>query len=79
MLTCEQFSTSFVEGAFVVVGLFNLLLPTTPPPPNRPDLIPSYYLPSKSFIGPTKGIHLVNGDDRALLMHYQPYSTYGTW
>lgn len=36
-----------MEGAFVVVGLFNLLLPTTPPPPNRPELTPAYYLPSK--------------------------------
>ncbi|RPB23271.1 hypothetical protein L211DRAFT_809447 [Terfezia boudieri ATCC MYA-4762] len=49
------FSTSFVEGAFVVVGLFNLLLPTTPPPPNRPNLTPSYYLPTLFHLW-----HLVN-------------------
>ena len=47
-----QFSTSFVEGAFVVVGLINLLLPTTSPPPNRPELQPSYYLPSEYLLSP---------------------------
>ncbi|KAF2130250.1 hypothetical protein P153DRAFT_356052 [Dothidotthia symphoricarpi CBS 119687] len=40
------FSTSFSEGAFVVVGLLNLLLPTHPPPEDRPDLLPQEYLPT---------------------------------
>jgi proteasome activator subunit 4 len=40
------FSTSFSEGAFVVVGLLNLLLPTNSPPDDRPDLLPQEYLPT---------------------------------
>ncbi|KAF7117745.1 hypothetical protein CNMCM5793_006925 [Aspergillus hiratsukae] len=41
-----HFSTSFSEGAFVVVGLINLLLPTSPPPQSREDLLPQHYLPT---------------------------------
>lgn len=33
----------------MVVGLLNLLLPTVPPPSDKPKLQPSYYLPSKHF------------------------------
>lgn len=40
------FSTSFSEGAYVVAGLLNLLLPTTPAPADRPDLQPQEYLPT---------------------------------
>ena len=40
------FNTSFVEGAFVVVGLFNLLFPTSAPPPGEDTLMPQYYLPT---------------------------------
>jgi proteasome activator subunit 4 len=40
------FSTSFSEGAYVVVGLLNLLLPTNPAPEDRSDLQPQYYLPT---------------------------------
>ncbi|KAF2261597.1 hypothetical protein CC78DRAFT_607590 [Lojkania enalia] len=40
------FSTSFSEGAYVVVGLLNLLLPTNPPPEDRSDLQPQNYLPT---------------------------------
>ncbi|KAF2020543.1 hypothetical protein BU24DRAFT_339098 [Aaosphaeria arxii CBS 175.79] len=40
------YSTSFSEGAFVVVGLLNLLLPTNSPPEGRPDLLPQEYLPT---------------------------------
>ncbi|GME47814.1 Armadillo-like helical [Neofusicoccum parvum] len=40
------FSTSFSEGAYVVVGLLNLILPTTPAPADRPDLHPQHYLPT---------------------------------
>ena len=40
------FSTSITEGAFVVVGLVNLLLPTQPGPPDSPDLLPQKFLPT---------------------------------
>lgn len=39
------FSTSYSEGAFVVIGLLNLLLPTSPAPADRLDLQPQEYLP----------------------------------
>lgn len=39
------FSTSYSEGAFVVIGLLNLLLPTSPAPEGRSDLQPQEYLP----------------------------------
>lgn len=39
-----HFSTSFSEGAFVVVGLMNLFLPSTPAPEEREDLRPQKYL-----------------------------------
>ncbi|OJJ02770.1 hypothetical protein ASPVEDRAFT_42279 [Aspergillus versicolor CBS 583.65] len=41
-----HYSTSFSEGAFVVVGLINLLLPTSPPPESREDLLPQHYMPT---------------------------------
>lgn len=41
-----HFSMSSSEGAFVVIGLLNLLLPTAPPPPNRSDLAPQQFLPT---------------------------------
>ncbi|KAK5739207.1 Proteasome activator BLM10 [Elasticomyces elasticus] len=47
------FSMSFSEQAFVVLGLFNLLLPTSPPPPSTIEgqaldekLLPQGYLPT---------------------------------
>ncbi|KKY28906.1 putative proteasome activator subunit [Phaeomoniella chlamydospora] len=40
------FSTSFTEGAFVVVGLMNLMLPTQPGPADNPDLNPQTFLPT---------------------------------
>ncbi|KAK6503911.1 hypothetical protein TWF506_002135 [Arthrobotrys conoides] len=39
------YSLSHPEGAFIVVGLLNLLMPTTPPPPIFPDGQPDKYLP----------------------------------
>ncbi|KAK6533234.1 hypothetical protein TWF281_007383 [Arthrobotrys megalospora] len=39
------YSLSHPEGAFIVVGLLNLLLPTAPPPPSFPDGQPDNYLP----------------------------------
>ncbi|KAL8691736.1 MAG: hypothetical protein Q9218_003107 [Villophora microphyllina] len=41
-----HFSTSFAEGAFVVVGLFNLLFPTVPSPPGNDRVLPQRYLPA---------------------------------
>ncbi|KAL4891888.1 hypothetical protein BDV59DRAFT_181201 [Aspergillus ambiguus] len=41
-----HYTTSFSEGAFVVVGLMNLMLPTSPPPDSREDLLPHHYLPT---------------------------------
>ena len=40
------FSTSFTEGAYVVAGLLNLLLPTTPAPVAEDKLSPQQYLPT---------------------------------
>ena len=40
------FSTSFVEGAFVVTGLLNLLLPTSSAPSDQEHLVPQNYLPT---------------------------------
>src|SRR5579862_1057175 len=40
------FSTSFAEGAYVVVGLLNLLMPTAPAPAECEKLQPQYYLPA---------------------------------
>lgn len=41
-----HFTMSFTEGAFVVVGLLNLLVPTAPAPENRKDLLPQKILPT---------------------------------
>ena len=40
------FSTSFTEGAYVVTGLLNLLLPTSPPPVDAEACMPQAYLPT---------------------------------
>lgn len=40
------YSASFPEGAFVVAGLLNLLLPTSPAPADAPKLMPQHYLPT---------------------------------
>ncbi|KAF7197534.1 Proteasome activator complex subunit 4 [Pseudocercospora fuligena] len=40
------FSMSFSEQAFVVFGLFNLMLPTAAPPADNEKLQPQYYLPT---------------------------------
>ena len=40
------FSTSFTEGAYVVAGLLNLLLPTVPAPVAESTLVPQQYLPT---------------------------------
>ena len=41
-----HFATSFTECAFVVVGLMNLFLPTSPASEDRLDLLPQEYLPT---------------------------------
>ncbi|KAI9714363.1 MAG: hypothetical protein M1820_000324 [Bogoriella megaspora] len=40
------FSTSFPEGAYIVAGLLNLLLPTTPDPVGDPVSQPQHFLPT---------------------------------
>lgn len=40
------FSTSFIEGAYVVTGLLNLLLPTAPGHPGNEKSLPQHYLPA---------------------------------
>ena len=40
------FTTSFIEGAFVVIGLLNLLFPTAPPLDGDAELLPQHYLPT---------------------------------
>lgn len=40
------FSTSFTEGAYVVVGLLNLLFPTTPAQETDEKSLPQHYLPT---------------------------------
>lgn len=40
------FSTSFTEGAYVVAGLLNLLLPTAPAKAGEENLLPQSYLPT---------------------------------
>ena len=40
------FSTSFTEGAYVVVGLLNTMLPTYPGPPDDPTLQPQNIMPT---------------------------------
>ncbi|KAF3923777.1 hypothetical protein AA313_de0203878 [Arthrobotrys entomopaga] len=39
------YSLSHPEGAFIVIGLLNLLMPTTPPPPSFVQGQPEFYLP----------------------------------
>ncbi|KAJ9607333.1 Proteasome activator BLM10 [Cladophialophora chaetospira] len=46
-----HFTMSSTEGAFVVIGLINMLLPTAPPPPNRSDLNPQHFLPTFFHLG----------------------------
>jgi proteasome activator subunit 4 len=40
------YTMSYSEHAFVVLGLFNLMLPTSAPPADEPKLQPEYYLPT---------------------------------
>ena len=40
------YNTSFIEGAFVVIGLLNLLFPTSAPEPGNEKLMPQQYLPT---------------------------------
>lgn len=40
------FTTSFIEGAYVVSGLLNLLFPTAPAPAGHQESAPQHYLPT---------------------------------
>ncbi|KAJ5086556.1 hypothetical protein NUU61_007863 [Penicillium alfredii] len=57
-----HYTTSFSEGAFVVVGLINLLLPTSPAPASRQDLLPQNHLPTHfhlwSLVGRSKTLDI---------------------
>ena len=44
--TLPYFTTSFAEGAFIAVGLLNLLFPTMPPTEAIEQLLPQNYLPT---------------------------------
>ncbi|KAF2460186.1 hypothetical protein BDY21DRAFT_281378 [Lineolata rhizophorae] len=81
------FSTSFNENAYVVVGLLNLMLPTSPPPEDRPDLLPQQYLPTFfhlwSLVNRSKifDIHFIDVFSRlardSLLGSHIPFSQHG--
>ncbi|KAF2793871.1 hypothetical protein K505DRAFT_375027 [Melanomma pulvis-pyrius CBS 109.77] len=81
------FSTSFSEGAYVVVGLLNLLLPTSSPPVDRTDLQPQEYIPTFfhlwSLVNRSKlfDVHFVDIFSRlardSLSAAHIPFSQYG--
>ncbi|KAF2200324.1 hypothetical protein GQ43DRAFT_481692 [Delitschia confertaspora ATCC 74209] len=81
------FSTSFSEGAYVVVGLLNLLLPTNPAPPEKTELQPQHYLPTFfhlwSLVNRSKifDVHFVDILSRlardSLSAAHIPFSQYG--
>jgi proteasome activator subunit 4 len=81
------FSTSFSEGAFVVCGLLNLLLPTHPAPADIPRLLPQEYLPTifhlwslvnRSRLFDTQNIDTLSRLAREnLTVSYVPFSQYG--
>jgi proteasome activator subunit 4 len=81
------FNTSFAEGAYVVVGLLNLLLPTSSAPEDRPDLHPQHYLPTFfhlwSLVNRSKlfDVHFIDLLSRmardSLTCSYIPFSAYG--
>jgi proteasome activator subunit 4 len=83
------FSTSFAEGAYVVVGLLNLLLPTNPPPTERTDLQPQEYIPTFfhlwSLVNRSKifDVHFLDIFSRiardCLSAEHIPYSQYGIY
>ncbi|CAI6320639.1 unnamed protein product [Periconia digitata] len=83
------FSTSYSEGAFVVIGLLNLLLPTNPAPEDRPDLQPQEYLPLLfhlwSLVNRSRLVdaHFVDMLSRlardSLVAPHIPFSQYGTF
>jgi len=81
------FSMSFSEHAFVVIGLLNLLMPTSIPPADRPDLFPQNYLPtlfhlwsilSRSIAADQKFIDLFSRLARDCMgAEHLPWSAYG--
>lgn len=83
------FSTSFIEGAYVVTGLLNLLFPTAPPPEGEADLIPQHYLPTlfhlwslvnRSKVFDTTFLDLFSRLARDLLPASQvPFTEYGIY
>ena len=83
------FTTSFIEGAFVVTGLLNLLFPTAPAPEGEPELLPQHYLPTffhlwslvnRSKIFDTTFLDLFSRLSRDSLVAPQvPFSEYGIY
>ena len=81
------FSTSFTEGAFVVVGLMNLLLPTQSGPPEAEELRPQNFLPTYFHLwslvnrSRTFDAHFLNYFSRLardqLTAEHIPFSEYG--
>ena len=83
------FSTSFTEGAFVVAGLLNLLLPTSAAPSEEPSLTPQQFLPTffhlwslvnRSKVFDTTFIDLFSRLARdSLSAKHIPFSEYGIY
>lgn len=83
------FSTSFTEGAYVVAGLLNLLLPTAPAPAGEERLMPQHYLPTlfhlwllinRSRVFDTTFIDLFSRMARDCLVAEQiPFTEYGVF
>ena len=81
------FTTSFVEGAFVVIGLLNLLLPTQPAPEDAPQLHPQAFLPTlfhlwallnRSKVADADFVDLLSRLARdSLTAEHIPFSEYG--
>lgn len=72
-----QYSTSFTEGAFIVVGLLNLLMPTAPAPIENVRAQPKYYLPSSVSL-PYTNMLSIPGEitDSLLTVHHPSFSPF---
>lgn len=83
------FTMSFTEGAFVVIGLLNLLIPTAPPPETRGDIQPGKILPTYfhlwSLINRSKTADVVFLDlfsrmaRESLTVRHVPFGEYGIY
>ena len=81
------FTMSCTDNAFVVTGLINLFLPTSPPPEDDPELLPQHYFPTFfhlwSLVNRSKfmDMHFVDLFSRCardmLMCSHVPFSEYG--